>query len=349
MSPSAVCEASPESQDLVKGHNGNGSFTAVKPSNGTVSLAESLAGLQTEQKNSKTTNIDSMSSLELCRVINEEDASVAQAVQTCLPQIADAIDIIVPRLLSGGRVIYTGAGTSGRLGILDASEIPPTFSAPPGQFVGLIAGGDYAIRNAVEGAEDSEELGATDLAELTPPLSKNDTLVGIASSGRTPYVLGGLKYARSIGAATVGLACVKPSSLRSLCDVLIECVTGPEVVTGSTRLKAGTATKMILNMISTGSQIRTGKTFGNLMVDLKMSNEKLQNRARRVARMVVPPSSALDIESEEVLDAVLADCDGQVKLSILVATLGCSPAEGRAKLEAASGSLRQALQGNLTD
>ncbi|KAI8674736.1 SIS domain-containing protein [Fusarium keratoplasticum] len=370
MSPSAVCEASPESQGSVNGHNHDG-FAAVKSSNGTVSLAESLAGLQTEQKNSKTTNIDSMSSLELCRVINEEDASVAQAVQTCLPQIADAIDIIVPRLLSGGRVIYTGAGTSGRLGVLDASEIPPTFSAPPGQFVGLIAGGDYAIRNAVEGAEDSEELGATDLAELTPPLSKNDTLVGIASSGRTPYVLGGLKYASSIGAATVGLACVKPSSLGSLCDVLIECVTGPEVVTGSTRLKAGTATKMvrilcpvfpvfflshqlimtyqILNMISTGSQIRTGKTFGNLMVDLKMSNEKLQNRARRVARMVVPPSSALDIESEEVLDAVLADCDGQVKLSILVATLGCSPAEGRAKLAAASGSLRQALQGNVTD
>lgn len=170
---------------------------------------------------------------------------------------------------------------------------PPTFSAPPGQFVGLIAGGDYAIRNAVEGAEDSEELGATDLTEITPPLSKNDTLVGIASSGRTPYVLGGLKYARSIGAATVGLACVKPSSLRSLCDVLIECVTGPEVVTGSTRLKAGTATKMvrilcpvflvcflshqlimawqILNMISTGSQIRTGKTFGNLVCDSRDS------------------------------------------------------------------------------
>ncbi|KAL6361960.1 hypothetical protein LRP88_05442 [Fusarium phalaenopsidis] len=348
MSPSAVCEASPESQGSVNGHNGNGGFATVKPSNGTVSLAESLAGLQTEQKNSKTTNIDSMSSLELCRVINEEDASVAQAVQTCLPQIADAIDIIVPRLLDGGRVIYTGAGTSGSYHRL-TGDSPPTFSAPPGQFVGLIAGGDYAIRNAVEGAEDSEELGAADLAELAPPLSKNDTLVGIASSGRTPYVLGGLKYARSIGAATVGLACVKPSSLRSLCDVLIECVTGPEVVTGSTRLKAGTATKMILNMISTGSQIRTGKTFGNLMVDLKMSNEKLQNRARRVARMVVPPSSALDIESEEVLDAVLADCDGQVKLSILVATLGCSPAEGRAKLEAASGSLRQALQGNLTD
>ncbi|RSM09143.1 hypothetical protein CEP52_004236 [Fusarium oligoseptatum] len=261
MSPSAVCEASPDSQGLVNGHNGNGSLMAIKPSNGTISLAESLAGLQTEQKNSKTTNIDSMSSLELCRVINEEDASVAQAVQTCLPQIANAIDIIVPRLLKGGRVIYTGAGTSGRLGVLDASEIPPTFSAPPGQFVGLIAGGDYAIRNAVEGAEDSEELGATDLAELTPPLNKNDTL----------------------------------------------------------------------------------------MVDLKMSNEKLQNRARRVARMVVPPSSALDIENEEVLDTVLADCDGQVKLSILVATLGCSPAEGRAKLEAASGSLRQALQGNLAN
>ncbi|KAM5342655.1 hypothetical protein ACJ41O_013621 [Fusarium nematophilum] len=309
----------------------------------TDTAASNLAALQTEQTNSKTTNIDSVSSLELCRIINREDATVAQAVQACLPQVAAAIDVIVPRLLAGGRVIYTGAGTSGRLGILDASEIPPTFSAPPGQFVGLIAGGDYAIRNAVEGAEDSQDLGASDLANLTPPLGRHDTLIGIASSGRTPYVLGGLKHARSVGSATVGLACVQPSSLMGLCDVLIECVTGPEVVTGSTRLKAGTATKMILNMISTGSQVRTGKTYGNLMVDLKMSNEKLQDRARRVVRMVVPSASALDVGQDDILDGVLEDCDGQVKLSILVAALGCSPQDGRARLEASSGSLRLAL------
>ncbi|CAI6094219.1 unnamed protein product [Clonostachys chloroleuca] len=307
-------------------------------------MPSSLADLQTEQKNSKTWDIDIVSTTRLCEVINEEDATVSKAVQKCLPQIAATIDMIVPRLLVGGRVIYIGAGTSGRLGVLDASEIPPTFSAPLNQFIGLIAGGDHAIRNAVEGAEDSEPDGAADLIRLTPTLSKDDVVVGIASSGRTPYVLGGLKYARSVGAATVGLACVQPSSLKGLCDVLIECVTGPEVVTGSTRLKAGTATKMILNMISTGSQIKIGKTFGNLMVDLKMSNEKLRDRARRVVRMVVPSTAALDINKEDVLDQVLANCDGHVKLSILVATLGCSPEEGRSKLEAYHGSLRHALE-----
>ncbi|SPO06970.1 related to N-acetylmuramic acid 6-phosphate etherase [Cephalotrichum gorgonifer] len=308
--------------------------------------ALSLGDLQTEQKNDKTATIDSISSLDLCRIINEEDATVAQAVETCLPLVADAIDIIVPRLLAGGRVIYTGAGTSGRLGILDASEIPPTFSAPPGQFLGLIAGGDYAIRNAVEGAEDSEDQGAADLSKLTPALGKNDTLIGIAASGRTPYVLGGLKYARSVGSATVGVACVRPSAFRTFCDVLIECVTGAEVVTGSTRLKAGTATKMILNMISTGSQIRLGKTYGNLMVDLKISNEKLRDRARRVVRMAVPSSSVIDVTQDDVLDTVLAQCEDNVKLSILVATIGCSPEEGRSQLEAASGLLGAALNGN---
>ncbi|CAG9947179.1 unnamed protein product [Clonostachys rosea f. rosea IK726] len=307
-------------------------------------MPSSLADLQTEQKNSKTWDIDIVSTTRLCEVINEEDATVSKAVQQCLPQIAATIDMIVPRLLVGGRVIYTGAGTSGRLGVLDASEIPPTFSAPLNQFIGLIAGGDHAIRNAIEGAEDSEPDGAADLIQLTPTLGKDDVVVGIASSGRTPYVLGGLKYARSVGAATVGLACVHPSSLKGLCDVLIECVTGPEVVTGSTRLKAGTATKMILNMISTGSQIKIGKTFGNLMVDLKMSNEKLRDRARRVVRTVVPSTAALDINKEDVLDQVLANCDGHVKLSILVATLGCSPEEGRLKLEAYHGSLRHALE-----
>ncbi|KAI5460814.1 hypothetical protein BGZ63DRAFT_414916 [Mariannaea sp. PMI_226] len=300
-------------------------------------MPSALADLQTEQKNAKTVDIDVVPTLQLCEIINEEDATVSRAVKTCLPQIAAAIDTIVPRILDGGRVIYTGAGTSGS---------PPTFSAPPQQFIGLIAGGERAIRNAIEGAEDSVEAGKTDLMNLDPPVNENDVVVGIASSGRTPYVLGGLEYARSIGAATVGIACVQPSALRNFCDVLIECVTGPEVITGSTRLKAGTATKMILNMISTGSQVRVGKTFGNLMVDLKMSNEKLQDRARRVIRSSVPSTAALDISRDEVLDAILASCDGQVKLSIVVAKLGCTPEEGRWKLQAASGSLRQALKLN---
>ncbi|KAM0554919.1 hypothetical protein ACHAPJ_006655 [Fusarium lateritium] len=351
MSPSAIYEGAvhvPVPPPHVNGHDEstkrNNTRNATAQINGTGSLfSETLATLQTEQKNSKTVNIDSMSSLELCRVINEEDATIADAVQRCLPEIAAAIDVIVPNLSKGGRVIYTGAGTSGRLGVLDASEIPPTFSAATDQFIGLIAGGDYAIRNAVEGAEDSEGAGASDLAALTPKLNNADTVIGIASSGRTPYVLGSLKYARSVGAATVGLACVQPSSLSKFCDISIECVTGPEVVTGSTRLKAGTATKMILNMISTGSQIRIGKTLGNLMVDLRMSNEKLQDRARRVVRMVVPPSSTLDIDRQDVLDDLLAQCDGQVKLTIIVATLGCSPEEGRKRLEAASGSLKRVL------
>ncbi|KAJ5815418.1 hypothetical protein N7474_007195 [Penicillium riverlandense] len=283
-----------------------------------------LAKLQTEQQNSNTSKIDEVSSLELCQIINEEDATIAKAVKTCLPQVALAIDVIVPHILAGGRVIYAGAGTSGRLGVLDASEIPPTFSAPPGQFIGLIAGGDHAIRNAVEGAEDSEEMGATDLAMLSPPLGENDVLIGIASSGRTPYVLGSIKYARSVRSATVGLACVHPSALEGLCDVLIECVTGPEVVTGSTRLKAGTATKM--------------------MVDLKISNEKLHDRARRVVRAIVPETAVFDVSRDDVLDEILTRCDGHVKLSILVATSGCSPEEGRAKLQASTGSLKRALE-----
>ncbi|KAH8690932.1 glucokinase regulator family [Talaromyces proteolyticus] len=303
----------------------------------------SLASLQTEQKNVKTSNIDAVSSLEICQMINEEDDTVAKAVKTCLPQIAAAIDVIVPRLLAGGRVIYTGAGTSGRLGVLDASEIPPTFSAPPWQFVGLIAGGDEAIRNAVEGAEDLEDMGAADLAGLSPPANEKDVVVGIASSGRTPYVLGSLKYAQTLRAATVGLSCVRPSALEKFCDILIECVTGPEVITGSTRLKAGTATKMILNMISTGSQVRIGKTFGNFMVDLKTTNDKLRDRARRVVHDIVRSTSALDINQEKLLDQVLAQCDGEVKLSILVATLSCSPEEGKAKLLASSGSLKRAI------
>ncbi|CAK7231713.1 hypothetical protein SBRCBS47491_008024 [Sporothrix bragantina] len=320
------------------------------------SLEDSLASLQTEQRNALTSQIDTVSTLELCQIINDQDQGVADAVKLCLPEIAQAIDLVVPRIANGrgGRVVYIGAGTSGRLGVLDASEIPPTFSAPPGQFVGLIAGGDRALRTAVEGAEDSESLAGEEMAAaLDPPLGSGDVLIGIASSGRTPYVLGGLRYARAAGAATIGLACVKPSRMRGLCDVLIECVTGPEVLTGSTRLKAGTATKMILNMISTGSQVRTGKTFGNLMIDLQMSNEKLRDRARRVLRTVVSPDAANtantskaahDVHQDAEVDAILAGCDGSVKLSILVAMSGLSPEQARLVLQKSGGMLSKALR-----
>ncbi|OAA53600.1 glucokinase regulator family [Niveomyces insectorum RCEF 264] len=307
--------------------------------------ASSLGDLQTEQRNAKTAQIDNVSTLELCQIINDQDQGVADAVKLCLGEIAQAIDLVVPRIASGGRVVYIGAGTSGRLGVLDASEIPPTFSAPPWQFVGLIAGGDAALRSAIEGAEDSQTLAGEELSRLSPPLGSNDVLIGIASSGRTPYVLGGLRHARLAGAATVGLACVKPSQMRGLCDILIECVTGPEVVTGSTRLKAGTATKMILNMISTGSQIRTGKTFGNLMIDLQMSNEKLRDRARRVVRSVVPADAAWDVRQDSEVDAILAGCDGSVKLSILVAISGLSPDQAKVVLQKSGGLLSKALKG----
>ncbi|SPO03706.1 related to N-acetylmuramic acid 6-phosphate etherase [Cephalotrichum gorgonifer] len=294
-----------------------------------------LAALQTESRNGKTTNIDTVSTLEFCQIMNDEDAQIASAVKACLPQIAEAIDVIVPRIVKGGRVVYIGAGTS--LG-------PPTFSVDPTQFVGLIAGGERALRSAIEGAEDSESKGGEALAALSPPFCSDDVLIGIASSGRTPYVLGSLKHAQALGAATVGLACVNPSAMRGLCGVLIECVTGPEVVTGSTRLKAGTATKMILNMISTGAQVRSGKTFGNLMVDLSIRNEKLQLRARRVFRELVASSISVDATKDEELDALISSCDGSVKLAILVAILGCGVDEARGKLERHSGVLRQVLQ-----
>jgi len=266
-------------------------------------------------------------------------------VNLCLPEIARTIDLMAPRVLKGGRVVYIGAGTSGRLGVLDASEIPPTFSAPYEQFIGLMAGGDVAIRKAVEGAEDSRILSVQDLSSILPPLDPSlDIVIGIASSGRTPYVLGGLQYARELGCVTIGVACVKPSSMRGLCECLIECVTGGEVVTGSTRLKAGTATKMILNMISTGTQIRNGKTYGNLMIDLKSSNEKLVDRARRIFRSVITASEYYEISQDSVVDSIIAMCDGSLKLALVVAKIGCSPTEGRQRLEAAGGVLRKVIK-----
>ena len=231
-----------------------------------MSTTTDLKGLQTESRNPRSTDIDNVSTLKLCQVINDEDETIPNIVKGCIPTIAHAIDAVAPRVRRGGRVIYVGAGTSGRLGVLDASEIPPTYSAPPSQFVGLIAGGDVALRSAKEGAEDSLEGAVNDLGVLDLDGEK-DSLIGIASSGRTPYVLSSLAFAKSKGCITIGIACSAPSAMSKSGDVdfMIEAVTGPEVVTGSTRMKAGTATKLILNMLSSGIMIRIGKTFGNIV------------------------------------------------------------------------------------
>ena len=239
----------------------------------------------TESRNPATANIDTVSTLEMVRLINAEDAKVAPAVATQLPHIAEAIDRIAARMREGGRLIYVGAGTSGRLGVLDASECPPTFNTAPKQVVGLIAGGNIALTTAVEGAEDDREAGARAIAALN--VAAKDNVVGIASSGSTPYVLGALAEARRRGALTISLACNSPAPVEALADVIIAPIVGPEVLTGSTRLKAGTAQKMVLNMLSTGVMIRLGKTYGNLMVDVRATNAKLRQRARRIVMQAV--------------------------------------------------------------
>ena len=229
-----------------------------------------LDALPTEARNPASTDLDRMSTEELVRLINAEDATVAAAVEREAPSIAAAIDVIAERMARGGRLVYVGAGTSGRLGVLDAAECPPTFNADPGQVVGLIAGGREALARAVEGAEDSAEAGAADLRAIG--LGADDAVVGIAASGRTPYVLGALDHARSVGAATIAFACNAQAEARHHADLGILPEVGPEVLTGSTRMKAGTATKMVLNMLSTGAMVRLGKTWGNLMVDVQATN-----------------------------------------------------------------------------
>ncbi|CDM34315.1 ATPase, BadF/BadG/BcrA/BcrD type [Penicillium roqueforti FM164] len=301
----------------------------------------SLSQLQTEGVNPRTVHIDRMSTLDMCTVINADDQKVPESVVPCLPVIAGAIDALTPRVRQGGRVIYVGAGTSGRLGILDASEIPPTFAAPRGQFVGLIAGGDAAIREAQEGAEDDEKAGEDEMKSLNlnPEL---DSIIGIASSGRTPYVLGCLAFAKRLGCVTIAVVCTVPSAigLSGNVDFLISPVSGPEVVTGSTRLKAGTATKLVLNMLSTGTMIRTGKTYGNMMVDLVASNLKLEQRSRNILRRLSGKCQSL---SDAELDALLARCNASVKLAILVAETGESVENCRGYFDAAGGVLANAL------
>jgi N-acetylmuramic acid 6-phosphate etherase len=300
---------------------------------------------QTESRNPATQNIDRVSTLEMVRLINAEDAKVAAAVEAELPAIAEAVDRIAARMRDGGRLIYIGAGTSGRLGVLDASECPPTFNAAPEQVVGLIAGGNVALTTAVEGAEDDRETGARDVAARD--VGALDSVVGIAASGGTPYVLGGLEEARRRGALTVSLACNRPAPVHELADVAIAPVVGPEVITGSTRLKAGTAQKMVLNMLSTGVMIRLGKTYGNLMVDVQATNTKLRARARRIVMQAVNESRIMNHESritDEDIERILNTCNGEVKTAIVVLVNGVTPEEARRQLNAVGGVVRQALK-----
>lgn len=290
--------------------------------------------LETEARNPASTHLDELTALDIVRLMNAEDAKVIPAVATQAEAIARAIEIIAERLAVGGRLIYVGAGTSGRLGVLDATECPPTFSAPPGQVVGLIAGGPPAVTASVEGAEDHPELAGHDLAAID--FSAGDVLVGIATSGRTPYVLGAVTHARKLGAFTIGLSCNADSDLIPEVDLAITPVVGSEVLSGSTRLKAGTATKLVLNMLSTGAMVRLGKCFGNLMVDLKATNNKLKARTNRIVRLLT------GLVHEEAND-LLARSNGELKTAIVSQLAGVAPDEARARLKAAGGRVRAAL------
>jgi N-acetylmuramic acid 6-phosphate etherase len=288
----------------------------------------------TEARNIATAQIDLAPTIELARLINAEDARVPAAVAAELPAIAAAIDRIAERMRAGGRLIYIGAGTSGRLGVLDASECPPTYSTEPGQVVGLIAGGRQALIQAVEGAEDDPAAGARDVAALN--VAASDTVVGIAASGETPYVLGGMAEARARGALVVSVACNRPSSLEQHADIAIAPLVGPEVVTGSTRMKAGTAQKLVLNMLSTGVMIRLGKTFGNLMVDVQPTNNKLRRRARRIVQ------EACGV-GREAAEQALRESNGDVKVAIVATLAGIDPSAARQRLAVAQGVVGRAL------
>ena len=296
-------------------------------------IDSTLAALATEARNPRSAQIDQMPTLAMLTVFNDEDATVAAAVRQEMAEIAAVVDAVADRFARGGRLFYIGAGTSGRLGVLDASECPPTFSVAPDRFVGLIAGGDGALRRSSESTEDQPEQGAVDLAAFG--LTVQDTVVGIAASGRTPYVLGGLAAARAAGALTVALTCAARPGVRSpmaqAAELVIELATGAEVVTGSTRMKAGTATKMVLNMISTAVMVRQGAVFGNLMVNVQPSNAKLVDRARRII------AEATGCSAERA--AALLEQAGAVKTAIAMELLGVSRAKAEARLAGVGGRL----------
>ena len=303
-------------------------------------MSRALGSLTTEAANPASARIDELDAAGIVQVMNAEDAAVAEAVARESAAIARSIDVIADRFRAGGRLVYIGAGTSGRLGVLDASECPPTFGTPPEMVVGLIAGGRDALTRAIEGAEDSLTLAAADLSAIG--LSSSDVLVGIATSGRTPYVLGGLTHARAVGAFTIGFACNANSELAALADEMIVPQVGPEIVAGSTRLKAGTATKMVLNMLTTGAMIRIGKTYGNLMVDLRATNAKLVARTRRIV-------AALTGVDEMTAERLVAEADGELKTAVVAKLRNVSPAEARRLLAEADGHLRRALAGGGDD
>ncbi|QIW58199.1 N-acetylmuramic acid 6-phosphate etherase [Lactococcus raffinolactis] len=293
-----------------------------------------LSTLTTERRNTETFNLDQMSVHEATYKMNQEDQKVAQAVAEVLPEVEPVTNAVIQSFKQGGRLIYMGAGTSGRLGVLDAAECVPTFGVPATQVIGLIAGGDQAMTVAVEGAEDSLELGRQDLIDLN--LNSNDTVIGIAASGRTPYVIGGLDYASEVGATTASLSCNKDAEISKHATLPIEVDCGPEFLTGSTRLKSGTAQKLILNMISTVAMIGIGKVYNNLMVDVKPTNKKLVERSKRI----IMQSTECTYEQAE---AKFEEANQDVKLAIVMILTDSSAEEGREKLAKANGFVKQTL------
>ena len=298
-------------------------------------LLQTLSTLITEQRNPNSMNVDSLSALEIVQLMNEEDKQVPLAIEKCLPQIAQAVERIVAAFQQGGRLVYIGAGTSGRLGVLDASECPPTFGVSPEIVKGIIAGGERALRHPIEGAEDSKTQAVVDLQTIQ--FSSKDVLVGIAASGRTPYVIGALEYAKSLGSVTVSIASNPNSAMANIVDIAIDTVVGPEVLTGSSRLKSGTAQKLVLNMLTTASMILMGKCYQNLMVDVQASNEKLKARAICIVMQATDCDKALAEET-------LKQADQNAKLAIMMILSGLDRAQAEALLEKHQGKLQLALK-----
>ena len=298
-------------------------------------LLQTLSTLITEQRNPNSMHVDSLSALEIVQLMNEEDKQVPLAIEKCLPQIAQAVECIVSAFQQGGRLVYIGAGTSGRLGVLDASECPPTFGVSPEMVKGIIAGGERALRHPIEGAEDSKAQAVVDLQTIE--FSSKDVLVGIAASGRTPYVIGALEYAKSLGSVTVSIASNPNSVMANIVDIAIDTVVGPEVLTGSSRLKSGTAQKLVLNMLTTASMILMGKCYQNLMVDVQASNEKLKARAIRIVMQATDCDKAIAEET-------LKQADQNAKLAIMMILSGLDRVQAEALLEKHQGKLQLALK-----
>ena len=298
-------------------------------------LLQTLSTLITEQRNSNSMHVDSLSALEIVQLMNDEDKQVPLAIEKCLPQIAQAVECIVAAFQQGGRLVYLGAGTSGRLGVLDASECPPTFGVSPEMVKGIIAGGERALRHPIEGAEDSKAQAVADLQTIQ--FSSKDVLVGIAASGRTPYVIGALEYAESLGSVTVSIASNPNSAMANIVDIAIDTVVGAEVLTGSSRLKSGTAQKLVLNMLTTASMILMGKCYQNLMVDVQASNEKLKARAIRIVMQATDCDKALAEET-------LKQADQNAKLAIMMILSGLDRAQAETLLEKHQGKLQLALK-----